>query len=223
MLCRGAGLGPSGNTHRPRLRAQGSGAVGSPRERSVHPGHQRGGRCRGQQGPCPSRLTEVSSAWLLWESRAPSKGPTSWGRCCVFEEPAGHTPHLSFPTWSAHMPAPVLGSQSQREPTRRETGVHGWTVSPKDRSFLRPPVRAGEATLLSLSPEDVRVGNEGDPRAASRSVPEAGPLGRSCPAIPSPGRKGSEAGREGWSQIQAALDPAQLQEAPGGLPWARGG
>ena len=151
VRCRGHRPWPEwGHTHRPRLRAQGLGRWAVPgRDLSVRDTSEEAG-AEGPAGalsqPVSLRCQHVASLGVLG---SPQRPHPPGGRCCVFGEPAGHTPRLSFPTWRAMRWQPVLGSQSQKDLTRRETGVCGWAVSPEGpRGFPRPPVRAGSGQPL---------------------------------------------------------------------------
>lgn len=123
--CRGARLGPSGDTHRPRQSSE-SGAVGSPRERSVRPRHQWGGRCRGaSRGPVPAVSLRCQAHGFSGSPGLPTKAPPSWGEVlCVWRASRPH-PTPQFPHLERHMPVTSSGL-SEPEGAHKKGNRSSW-------------------------------------------------------------------------------------------------
>ena len=106
--CRGRGAWPDwGHAGGPRPSAQGWGQpqgeiclsempVGRPVQ-------------RGRQGPAQARLTKVSSVWLVWEFRAPGKGPTLLGGVLFVWRASRPHPPPQCPHLESHMLVPSSG------------------------------------------------------------------------------------------------------------------
>lgn len=144
--------------------SSGSGAVGSPRERSVRPRRQRGGRCRGaSRGPVPACLTEVSARGFFGSPGLPAKAPPSWGEVlCVWRASRPHPPP-QFPHLEGHA---LATSSGLPEPEGSHTKGDGslWLGCVSRRTKGLPKAACSgrrRATSLPLSPEDVQAGDEG--------------------------------------------------------------
>lgn len=165
---------------------------GSPRERSVRPRCRRGGRCRGAgRGPVQACLTKVSSAWLVWESRAPRKGPTLLGGGAVCLESQQATPPPQFPHLESHMLVPSSGlPEPEGAHTEGDRSLWLECISRRIRGLPETTCSGRRwATPLPLS-TDVQIGDKGVFQSSPLSVPEAGPLGRGLPRHPLPREEG---------------------------------
>ena len=224
-MCTAGGVGPgqTGDTQAGQGRAPRAG--GSPRERSVCPRCQWGGRCRGAGRVPPKPVSPrcqvcgLSGSSGLRQRPHPPRG----GAVCLESQQATPPASVSPPG------EPHAGTQFWA-PRARESSHGGrreFVAGPhlqKDQGLPETTCSGKRwATPLPLSMEDVQIGEEGVSQSSPLSVPEAGPLGRGLPRHPLP----REEGQRGWQrggrgglryrapQSQAALwTPAQLQEAP---------
>lgn len=105
---------------------------GQSQERSVHPGHQREAGAEGpSRGPVPAVSLRCQAHGFSGSPGLPAK-PCLLGRCTVFEEPAGHTPHLQFPHLERHMPVTSSGLSEPGAHKKGNEFIAGLCL-PKDR------------------------------------------------------------------------------------------